>query len=62
MPARVRTLIAPLYRDEEGASLVEYILLAVLIGVAAIAGLTFLGRSANNRMNNIGSTVQNQPS
>jgi len=62
MPARVRTLITLLYRDEEGASLVEYILLAVLIGVAAIAGLTFLGRSANNRMNNIGSTVQNQPS
>jgi Flp pilus assembly pilin Flp len=51
-----------LLQDQEGASLVEYILLAVLIGVAAIAGLTFLGQAANNRMNNIAVTVQTQPS
>jgi len=55
-------MFAKLFRDEEGASLVEYILLAVLIGVAAIAGLTFLGQAANNRMNNIGTSVNNQPS
>ncbi len=46
-----------LYRDEEGASLVEYILLAVLIGVAAIAGMTFLGGKTNNKMNNIGEAL-----
>ena len=46
------------FQDEEGASLVEYILLAVLIGVAAIAGMTFLGKVSNNRMNNIGTAVQ----
>ena len=34
----------------------------VVIGVAAIAGLTFLGKVANNRMNNIAVTVQTQPS
>ena len=51
-----------LFRDEEGASLVEYILLAVLIGVAAIAGMAFLGQSANNRMNNIGTSINSQPS
>ncbi len=44
-------------RDEEGASLVEYILLAVLIGVAAIAGMTFLGGKTNNKMNNIGQAI-----
>lgn len=56
----VRTIqqsYAALFHDEDGASLVEYILLAVLIGVAAIAGMTFLGQSSNNRMNNLGSTV-----
>jgi len=58
----IRRLFAAILRDEEGASLVEYILLAVLIGVAAIAGLSFLGRAANNRMNNIASTVSAQPS
>ena len=62
MGTRVHRSLAQLLRDEEGASLVEYILLAVLIGVAAIAGLTFLGNAANNRMNNIATTVQTQPS
>jgi Flp pilus assembly pilin Flp len=56
MTRLARTLEA-LYRDEEGASLVEYILLAVLIGVAAIAGMTFLGTTTNNRMNNIGTSI-----
>src|SRR5262245_50910545 len=36
MGTRVRELAAALYQDEAGATLVEYILLAVLIGVAAI--------------------------
>ena len=58
MNLRIATVIATLLRDEEGASLVEYILLAVLIGVAAIAGMTFLGKTTNNRMNNIGTAVQ----
>ena len=57
MITRVQTVFAELVQDEEGASLVEYILLAVLIGVAAIAGMTFLGKTANNRMNNIGTAV-----
>jgi Flp pilus assembly pilin Flp len=57
MSAHIRRVIAELLRDETGASLVEYILLAVLIGVAAIAGMTFLGTTTNNRMNNIGTAV-----
>ncbi len=57
MGARVTSILANLYRDEEGASLVEYILLAVLIGVAAIAGMTFLGGKTNNKMNNIGQAL-----
>jgi Flp pilus assembly pilin Flp len=55
--ARIQNVLTGLYRDEEGASLVEYILLAVLIGVAAIAGMTFLGKTTNNRMNNIATAV-----
>jgi Flp pilus assembly pilin Flp len=50
--------LAGLYRDEEGASLVEYVLLVVLIGVAAITGMTFLGKTANNRLNNISDVVK----
>jgi Flp pilus assembly pilin Flp len=56
--ARVKNTFNGLLLDEEGASLVEYILLAVLIGVAAIAGMGFLGKTTNNRMNNIGTAVE----
>lgn len=55
--AGVRSRTAEIYRDEAGASLVEYILLAVLIGVAAIAGMTFLGAKTNNKMNNVGEVL-----
>jgi pilus assembly protein Flp/PilA len=50
---RIHHLFCDLVRDEEGASLVEYILLVVLIGIAAIVGMTFLGKTANNRLNNV---------
>ena len=55
-------VIRSLVQDEEGASLVEYILLAMMVGTAAIAGTTFLGKTADNRMNNVAVTVQTQPS
>jgi pilus assembly protein Flp/PilA len=51
-------LFTDLVRDEEGASLVEYILLAVLIGIAAIVGMTFLGKTANNRLNNVTDAIK----
>jgi Flp pilus assembly pilin Flp len=52
------TLLTDLYRNQEGASLVEYILLVVLIGIAAIVGMTFLGKTADNRLNNVGEVIQ----
>ena len=51
-------MLIGLVRDEEGASLVEYILLAVLIGIAAIVGMTVLGKTANNRLNNITEAIK----
>ena len=58
MRIRLKGTFIRLLADEEGASLVEYILLAVLIGVAAIAGMTFLGKASDNHMNNLGVTIQ----
>ena len=58
MVSQLTHRFAGLYRDEEGASLVEYVLLVVLIGVAAITGMTFLGKTANNRLNNISDVVK----
>ena len=58
MGTRIRQFLIGTYRDEEGATLVEYILLAVLIGVAAITGMTLLGKTTSNKMNNISDAVQ----
>jgi pilus assembly protein Flp/PilA len=44
----LRTLES-LVRDEEGASLVEYILLVALIAVVCIAAVTLLGTSARTK-------------
>jgi pilus assembly protein Flp/PilA len=40
-----------LAQDEEGASLVEYILLVALIAVVSIAAVTLLGKSARDKFN-----------
>jgi len=58
MQTRIRETLSQLCRDEEGASLVEYILLVVLIGIAAIVGMTFLGKTANNRLNNVTDAIK----
>jgi pilus assembly protein Flp/PilA len=39
-------------RDEEGASLVEYVLLVALIGVAAIAAMQYVNTKASGSLNN----------
>ena len=49
--------IQELLRDEEGSQLVEFVLLTVLIAIASIAGITFLGGSSSNRMNNISTAI-----
>lgn len=37
-------------REEDGASLIEYVLLAALIGVAAILGMTAVGTQAEGTL------------
>jgi pilus assembly protein Flp/PilA len=46
-------------RDEEGATLVEYVLLVALIGVVAITAMRFLGGTAANKLNTVGTNVAN---
>jgi pilus assembly protein Flp/PilA len=46
-------MIMAFLKDEEGASLVEYVLLAVLIGVAAIVGMQAVGTQSNATLNNV---------
>jgi pilus assembly protein Flp/PilA len=44
-------------RDEEGASMVEYILLVALIALAVIAAITFLRDQENTKFNQAGSAL-----
>lgn len=37
-------------KEEDGASLIEYVLLAALIGVAAIVGMTAVGGQAQSTL------------
>jgi pilus assembly protein Flp/PilA len=46
-----------LHKDEDGASLVEYILLVALIALAVIAAVSFLGGTMTNKFNNEGSQL-----
>lgn len=48
----MKKLIGKLLKDESGASLIEYVLLAALIGVAAIAGMNLVGGNANTALTN----------
>ena len=45
--------------EEEGATLVEYVLLVALIGVVAITAMRFLGGTSSNKLNRVAGNVQN---
>ena len=44
-------------RDDRGASLVEYALLVALIAVVCILAITFIGNSASDKLNDVGSAI-----
>jgi pilus assembly protein Flp/PilA len=44
-------------RDKSGVTAIEYGLIAALVAVAIIGGVTLLGQSLNNMFNDVGTTV-----
>jgi pilus assembly protein Flp/PilA len=46
-----------LLRDESGQGLIEYALIAGLIGLAAVVAMTTLGNNIKNMFSNISSTL-----
>ena len=52
-------LIKGLGSDESGATMVEYALLVVLIGLIAATGANLLGNGLNDLFSKIGSVVSN---
>ena len=49
-------------KDEEGASMVEYILLVALIALAVIAAVVFLKDQVNGKFNDAGSKLSSSGS
>jgi pilus assembly protein Flp/PilA len=47
-----------LIRDVTGASAVEYVLIAAIVGAGLIGGASVLGTQLNSMLNTIGTTVQ----
>jgi pilus assembly protein Flp/PilA len=46
-------------QEEHGATAVEYALMVALIAVVIIAAVTFLGESASDKFDTVGSAVNN---
>ncbi len=51
------TFFKNLVRDEQGATAIEYGLIAALIAVAAITAMTALGDSLNTTFTNVSTTL-----
>ena len=46
------------FKEEDGASLIEYVLLAALIGVAAIGAMTAVGTESTNTLQGAANAMQ----
>lgn len=53
----IRTIIHHLLREENGQDLIEYALVAALIGLAAVAALNALSTDLTGIFNNIGTSL-----
>ncbi|MCH8685788.1 Flp family type IVb pilin [Pedomonas mirosovicensis] len=53
----IRTTLRKLARDEKGATAIEYGLIAALIAVVCIAGLSAVGSSLKNTLNTVSSEL-----
>jgi pilus assembly protein Flp/PilA len=57
---RVIAIIDRVRFDDDGQGLAEYALILALIAVIAIAALLFMGGQVSDKLNVIGTTLQNQ--
>ena len=53
----LRTLITSLHENESGQDLIEYALIAALIALAAVVGMSTLANNINAAFSNVGSRL-----
>lgn len=56
----MKELITRLMGEEDGATIIEYVLLAALIAVVAVAAITTLGKNVSNGYSNVAGKVPGQ--
>jgi Flp pilus assembly pilin Flp len=59
--AHLKAMIAK-SKTDDGAGIVEYVLLIVAIALVVLTAMAFLSGALGNQFNNIGNTVGNAPS
>jgi pilus assembly protein Flp/PilA len=57
MMQQIKSILVDWSRDEEGASLVEYVLLVALIAVVSIAAMTLMGGNIKSAFDKIAKAV-----
>jgi pilus assembly protein Flp/PilA len=57
MVGQIKQQVTRLVRDEEGASMVEYILLIALIAAVCIVGFTTLGNKTSATVNGVADKI-----
>lgn len=50
---KLQELMSKLRRDEKGATVIEYALIAALVSIAAIVAFSALGNKVSTTMNNV---------
>lgn len=53
----MKKLMSRLHRDQEGATVIEYALIAALVAVVAIAGFRLLGSNVSSKMSAVASSI-----
>ena len=54
----LRSTVTRFWADEDGATLVEYVLLVALIAAVCVGAVTLLGTSANTKLTTAAGTLQ----
>ncbi len=54
----LRSAARRFWDDDEGATLVEYVLLVALIGAVCVAAVTLLGTNANNKLTTAANAIK----
>ena len=57
--ANVKQIVNHLMAEESGQDLIEYALVAALVGLGAVASITTLRNTISNTFNSVGSTLTN---